>query len=202
MRLLLETSPVKSGDSSLKTVGQIWCRYVHVYSCWSEIIFPRHPKRMKLKFIIMCFIFDIIARIRDLLLSWLDPYGNSIISFLLVSDRLSVMTNCLGLAKLAVRPSVLFLPRTSPKSFQCDFLLGKLSKFRHRSKKNKKIWGGVLFPVPFAVLFSLADCGWNSDLARVNRQQWQKVVCGSERSTGACKKYIFLRCLPFSSNWY
>lgn len=135
MRLLLETSPVKSGDSSLKTVGQIWCRYIHVYSCRSEIIFPRHPKRMKLKFIIMCFIFDIIARIRDLLLSWLDPYGNSIISFLLVSDRLSVMTNCLGLAKLAVRPSVLFLPRTSPKSFQCDFLLGKLCKFRHRSKK-------------------------------------------------------------------
>lgn len=128
---------------------------------------PKSSQEDEIKCIIMCFICDIIARIRDLLLSWLDPCGNSIISFLLVSDRLSVMTNCLGLAKLTVRPSVLFPPRTSPKSFQCEFPLGKLCKLRHRSN-----FSGVPFPVPFAVIFSLADCGWN------------KVTCCSHGAPG------------------
>lgn len=85
---------------------------------WDD--FWSHPKRMKLKLIIMCFICDIAARIRDPMLSWQDPYGNSSISFLLVSCRLSLMTSYLGLADL-IDLVLCSLPEQAPNSFNRSF---------------------------------------------------------------------------------
>lgn len=102
----------------------------------------------------MCFIYDITASIRDPLLSWQDPYGNSSISFLLVSDRLSLMISYLELADLTVRLSALF----QILSIWISIEKRNFYKFRCRSY----YWGGVPFPVPFAmVFFLLADSGWN-----------------------------------------